>query len=164
MLRHAQANNARLLKAFPKGFSLDEAHRPHITLIQRFVRTEDLDQVCAAAEKVLAGANVTRMQLEAFKYYYVPGKGIGLAGIVVKPTPALLKLQQELISAVAPFTVETRNHRRVHRAARRPRPRRDLDRIRVDVRSETGRRAFQSARQHRGRPPGLPRQNARRTV
>jgi hypothetical protein len=47
------------------------------------------------------------MQLEAFKYYYVPGKGIGLAGIVAKPTPALLKLQQELIGAVAPFTVET---------------------------------------------------------
>ena len=107
MLRHAQANNARLLKAFPKGFSLDEAHRPHITLIQRFVRTEDLDQVYAAAEKVFAGANVTRMQLEAFKYYYIPGKDIGLAGIVVKPTPALLKLQQELIAAVAPFTVET---------------------------------------------------------
>jgi haloacid dehalogenase-like hydrolase/2'-5' RNA ligase superfamily len=107
MLRYAQANNARLLKAFPKGFPLDEAHRPHITLIQRFVRTEDLDQVYAAAEKVLADANVTGMQLEAFKYYYVPGKGIGLAGIVVKPTPALLKLQQELIAAVAPFTVET---------------------------------------------------------
>ena len=86
MLRHAQANNARLLKAFPKGFALDEAHRPHITLIQRFVRTADLDQVYAAAEKVLAGANVTRMQLEAFKYYYVPGKGIGLAGIIMKPT------------------------------------------------------------------------------
>jgi len=107
MLRHAQANNARLLKVFPKGFSLDEAHRPHITLIQRFVRTADLDQVYAAAEKVLAGANVTRMKLEGFKYYYVPGKDIGLAGIVVKPTPALLKLQQELIAAVAPFTVET---------------------------------------------------------
>ena len=107
MLRHAQANNARLLKVFPKGFALDEAHRPHITLIQRFIRTEDLDQVYAAAEKVLAGANVTRMKLEGFKYYYVPGKDIGLAGIVVKPTPALLKLQQELIAAVAPFTVET---------------------------------------------------------
>ena len=107
MLRYAQANNARLLKVFPKGFELDEAHRPHITLIQRFVRTEDLDQVYAAAEKVLAGANVTRMKLEGFKYYYVPGKDIGLAGIVVKPTPALLTLQQGLLAAVAPFTVET---------------------------------------------------------
>ena len=69
MLEHAQANNARLLKVFPKGFALDEAHRPHITLIQRFVRTADLDKVYAAADKVLAGANIPRMQLEAFKYY-----------------------------------------------------------------------------------------------
>ena len=106
MLRHAQANNARLLKVFPKGFELDEAHRPHITLVQRFVRTEQLNQVYSAAE-VLVDANVTRMQLEAFKYYYTPGPGVGVAGIVARPTPALLRVQQELIAAVAPFTVET---------------------------------------------------------
>ena len=107
MLEHAQANNARLLKVFPKGFALDEAHRPHITLIQRFVRTADLDKVYAAAEKVLGDANITRMQLEAFKYYYAPGPGVGVAGIVARPTPALLTLQQSLIAAVAPLTVET---------------------------------------------------------
>ena len=86
MLGRAQANNARLLKVFPKGFALDEAHRPHITLIQRFVRTENLGRVYAATEKILVGSNVTRMQLEAFKYYYVPGPGSGLAGIVARPT------------------------------------------------------------------------------
>jgi hypothetical protein len=107
MLGHAQANNARLLKVFPKGFALDEVHRPHITLIQRFVRTADLDKVYAAAEKVLAGVNITRMQLEAFKYYYTPGPGVGVAGIVARPTPPLLTLQQSLIAAVAPLTVET---------------------------------------------------------
>jgi len=107
MLGRAQANNARLLKVFPKGFVLDEAHRPHITLIQRFVRTADLDKVYAAAKEVLAGANITRMQLEAFKYYYAPGPGVGVAGIVARPTPALLTLQQSLIAAVAPLTVET---------------------------------------------------------
>jgi hypothetical protein len=107
MLRHAQANNARLLNVFPKGFELDETHRPHITLIQRFVRTEALEQLYGAAEKVLAGAAVTRMQLEAFKYYYTPGPGVGVAGIVARPTPALLAMQQALITAVAPFTVET---------------------------------------------------------
>jgi hypothetical protein len=107
MLHHAQANNARLLKVYPKGFALDKAHRPHITLIQRFVRTSDLNQVYAAAEKVLADANVNRMQLEAFKYYYTPGKDVGVAGIDIRPTPALLTLQEELIAAVTPFTVET---------------------------------------------------------
>ena len=107
MLGYAAANNARLLKVFPKGFALDEAHRPHITLIQRFVRTADLNEVYAAAEKVLVGANITRMQLEAFKYYYAPGPGVGVAGIVARSTPALRALQQSLIAAVAPSTVET---------------------------------------------------------
>jgi hypothetical protein len=45
--------------------------------------------------------------LEAFKYYYIPSKNIGLAGVVAKPTPELLKLQQDVITAVAPFTVAT---------------------------------------------------------
>ena len=107
MVGHAQANNARLLKVFPKGFALDDAHRPHITLIQRFVHTAHLDKAYAAAGTVLIDANITRMQLEAFKYYYAPGPGVGVAGIVARPTPALLTLQQSLIAAVAPFTAET---------------------------------------------------------
>ena len=107
MLQHSADNNARLLAVFPKGFSLDATHRPHITLIQRFVRTADLDKVYTAAGQVLARANVTAIKLEAFKYYYIPSGTIGLAGIVAKPTPELLKLQDDIISAVAPFTVET---------------------------------------------------------
>jgi len=107
MLKHCEANNARLLKVYPQGFALDAAHRPHITLIQRFVRTADLEKVYAAAGKVFAAAHLKEMKLEAFKYYYLPTKDIGVAGIVVKPTPELLKLQEELITAVAPFTVET---------------------------------------------------------
>jgi hypothetical protein len=81
MLRHSEANNTRLLKVYPKGFALDSAHRPHITMIQRYVRTADLDKVYAAASQVLARANVTAMKLEAFKYYYLPNKDIGIAGI-----------------------------------------------------------------------------------
>jgi 2'-5' RNA ligase superfamily len=107
MLRHAEANNARLRKVYPQGFALDAAHRPHITLLQRFVRTADLDKVYAAVGTVLAGASVNAMQLEAFKYYYIPAGELGVAGIVARPTPALLTLQAGIIAAVAPFTVET---------------------------------------------------------
>ena len=107
MLQHAEANNARLLKVYPKGFALDAAHRPHITMIQCFVRTADLDKVFAAAHKVLAAANVNAMKLEAFKYYYAPGGAVGVAGICAKPTPELIKLQADIIAAVKPFTVET---------------------------------------------------------
>ena len=59
MIQHAEAANARLLKVFPKGFSLDATHRPHISMLQRYVRTADLDKVYAAAGKVLADEKVT---------------------------------------------------------------------------------------------------------
>jgi hypothetical protein len=107
MLKHAEANNTRLLAVFPKSFALDETHRPHISLIQRFVRTADLASVYDTAGKVFASTNVTAMRLEAFKYYYAPGGAVGVAGICAKPTPEILKLQADLIAAVKPFTVES---------------------------------------------------------
>lgn len=39
MMHHAHADNARLLKTFPKGFSLDATHHAHVTMLQQFVRT-----------------------------------------------------------------------------------------------------------------------------
>ena len=107
MIQHASDANARLLKVFPKGFALDAAHRPHITMLQRYVRTADLDKVNAAVGNVLAGENVTTWKLKAFKYYYIPADEIGLAGIVIEPTDDLLRLQHKLVEAVAPFTVNT---------------------------------------------------------
>jgi hypothetical protein len=107
MLEAAETNNARLLKAFPNGFALDAAHSPHITLIQRFVRTADLDKVYAAAGKVIGAAHVNSMKLTATGYYYAPGGAVGVAGIVAKPTPELLKLQADVIAAIAPFTEPT---------------------------------------------------------
>src|SRR3954465_4805394 len=59
MLRHAQATNDRLRKVYPKGFALDASHHPHITLVQRFVLTENLDKAYLAVGKVFASANVT---------------------------------------------------------------------------------------------------------
>ena len=107
MIRHAKANNARLLGVYPKGFALDATHNPHVTLLQQFVRTTDLDKVYAAADKVLANYKPTSWKLKAVKYYYIPDPPIGIAGIVIEPTDDLIRLQQELLDAVAPFTVKT---------------------------------------------------------
>lgn len=107
MLQHSQAVNDRLLKVFPKGFALDATHRPHITLVQRFVLTENLEKVYAAVGKVFASTDVTGLKLEAIKYYYIPDKDLGLSGIVIKPTPELIKLEMQVIDAVTPFTVKT---------------------------------------------------------
>ena len=106
MLARSADNNARLLKAHPAGFSLDEAHTPHITLLQCFVPPANLGKVYAAAGQVLAAADLTGMKLEAFKYYYAPGGEVGVAGICAKPTAEILKLQADIIAAVKPFTVE----------------------------------------------------------
>ena len=107
MVQRAEAVNARLRGVFPEGFALDASHRPHVTLVQRFVRTADLDQAYAAAGQAIANDDVTGLKLEAFKYYYIPDKDLGLSGIVFKPTPELLKVEQDVIDAVAPFTVNT---------------------------------------------------------
>jgi hypothetical protein len=106
MLQHAAANNARLLGFFPNGFALDETHAPHITMLQCFVRREDLTELYAALEKVFAAANVNAMKLEAFKLYYIPaGGGLGVAGIVAKVTLELRKLQADIIAAAIPFNL-----------------------------------------------------------
>ena len=107
MVQHAMAANARLRKSFPKGFALDETHQPHITMLQQFVRTDELDKVFAAANAVMAKEKPTAWTLKAFKYYYIPAPPIGLAGIVVEPTEDLHRLQDALIKAVEPYTVKT---------------------------------------------------------
>src|SRR4029077_4771885 len=47
MLALANGGNARMLTSVPSppGFGLDQHHQPHITALQRYVRTADLDNV-----------------------------------------------------------------------------------------------------------------------
>ena len=107
MMQHAKAANARLLRNFPKGFTLDATHHPHVTMLQQFVRTPDLEKVYAAAAGVMAKERPAGWQLKAIKYYYIPASPFGVAGIVIEPTEDLHRLQDELIAAVEPYTVKT---------------------------------------------------------
>jgi hypothetical protein len=107
MVRRAKDANARLLKSFPKGFALDETHHPHVSVLQQFVRTDDLDKIFAAANAIMVKEKPAAWMLRAFKYYYIPDPPFGLAGIVVEPTDDLRRLQDELITAVKPYTVKT---------------------------------------------------------
>ena len=105
MIEKATAANQRLLKAFPEGFALDEAHTPHISVLQRYVKTADLDKVYQAVDNLLAGEKPASWELKAYKYFYVVWDDLGLAGISIEPTDDLISYQQKLIDAVAPFTV-----------------------------------------------------------
>ena len=103
MVERASAANARLRADFPGGFALDADHAPHITVVQRFVRTADLDGVKAAVAAAAGDVDLAGLELEATGYYYLPWEGLGVPGITVARTPALLDLQQSIIDAVAPF-------------------------------------------------------------
>lgn len=107
MLQKSAANNARLLKVYPQGFALDDTHRPHITLLQTFVRSADLEKIYVVTEKIMGRAKVNAMKLQAFKYYYAPAGALGVAGISAKPTAEILKLQADIIAAMQPFMVKT---------------------------------------------------------
>jgi len=107
MVQNAEAANAGLLKNFPKGFTLGDSHKPHISVMGGYVYTANLDKVYAAAGKVLASEKVMSWKLKAFKYYYIPLKEIGLGGIVVEPTADLVRLQKKLIDTLAPFMSPT---------------------------------------------------------
>ena len=106
MLQHANAANERLRKAYPEGFALGETHQPHISCLQRYVRTAELDDVYEAVDEVLASEKPTTWKLRAYKYYYLPWKDIGLGGIVIEPSDDFIRYQQKLIDAVTPFTAK----------------------------------------------------------
>jgi 2'-5' RNA ligase len=107
LMQNVKAVNARLLRDTPEGFAFDATHKPHITLLQRYVLTEHLDGLYAAVDRILANRKGIDLKLQASRYDYTIWKNKGIGILVVEPTPALRALQQQLIEAVAPFTVKT---------------------------------------------------------
>jgi phosphoserine phosphatase/2'-5' RNA ligase len=105
-VERAQVANARLREDYPDGFALDANHAPHITLLQRFVRTADLDEVANAVAAVLRAEPSMNWECHAIGYYALADKDLRLVGIVIEPTEDLRRLQQRIMDAVAPFAVE----------------------------------------------------------
>ena len=52
MMQVAADWNAKMREQSPEGFQLDPEHAPHITLVQRFVATADVDKVLEAVDAV----------------------------------------------------------------------------------------------------------------
>ena len=107
MLQHASALNARLRGSFPKGYSLDATHSPHVTMLQRYVRTADLPNVYAAVGKIVAANNPAGWKFQAFKIDHAVWSGLAVTVILAKPPQRVLQAQQQLIDAIAPYTVDS---------------------------------------------------------
>ena len=118
MLAHCKANNARLLKVYPKGFALDAAHTPHITMLQCFVRTADLDKVYAAEDKVSRGRQGERDEAGCLQILLRPRRRGGRRGHLRKADAGNPQAAGGRHCRSEAVHAGNRPHRRVHRRAR----------------------------------------------
>jgi hypothetical protein len=105
-VQHAKTINARMRQSVPDGFTLDATHQPHITTLQRYVRTAQLDQLYDAVAATIAATDTASLTYQAVAIRHtdwgVPGQG--LAVIVIQPSPTVLEFQAALLAAVTPYT------------------------------------------------------------
>jgi hypothetical protein len=104
-LARARELNVRMRRSVPTGFALDATHQPHITTLQRYVRTAALGEVFHVVETAIAATDAASLAYRAIAIRHadwgVPGQG--LAVIVIEPTPQVLDLQARLLAAVTAF-------------------------------------------------------------
>ena len=106
-IERAREVNRRMPLSIPAGITLDDTHLPHITMLQRYLITANLDQAYAAIEATLAATDVAALS------YHVPGitysehwgpPGEAAAVLGVQPNQPVLDLRAALLAAVTPFT------------------------------------------------------------
>lgn len=110
MMALARDWNARLRQSVPGGFALDQNHTPHITLLQRYLRTDQLDAAFAAAAAAFAAVPATDLHLTAVKLAHMTvatAPRVGLAGLLIKAGPSVLALQSALLDALTPCIAAT---------------------------------------------------------
>jgi hypothetical protein len=103
----AREVNGRLLESvpLPKGWALDDTHRPHITTLQRYVRTADLEQVYEAVERTVTATDLSALAYTATKITHADWGFPGIAPTVlsVETNAAVLDFQAELLASIDPF-------------------------------------------------------------
>jgi hypothetical protein len=104
-IERAQEVNARLLESMPQGWKLDDTHQPHITTLQRYVRTADLHQVYDAIEKTVTETDMSTLSYQAKNITHADWgfPGYGPTVLLVQVSPKVLDFQTELVAAVSPF-------------------------------------------------------------
>jgi hypothetical protein len=104
-IERAREVNAKLLESMPQGWKLDDTHQPHITTLQRYVRTADLDKVYDAVERTVSDTNMAALSYQALGITHADWgfPGYGPTVLKVEVSPKVLDFQAELVSALEPF-------------------------------------------------------------
>jgi hypothetical protein len=98
----ATALNVRVRATERRGFALDATHVPHVTVVQQYVRREDVGSVGAAIQKVLE-TTPAPMELEVVGVDASPWSGSTMASLRVGPAPALMRFQEAVVAALIPL-------------------------------------------------------------
>lgn len=106
-IARARQVNARLLESIPAppGWVLDDTHQPHITTLQRYVRTDDLGGVYEAVEKTVAATDMASLAYQAASITHADWgfPGYGPTVLLVQVSSEVLDFQADLVAAIAPF-------------------------------------------------------------
>jgi hypothetical protein len=107
MSERAKQLNGQLRQSYPQGFALNATHVPHISILHRYVSAETLPKVFAAIEQVAAKHPLGGLTLTATGLEQSPWQGHQVTSIKVEKTPELTALQDELVAALRPYSVES---------------------------------------------------------
>jgi hypothetical protein len=109
LMEKALPTNAQLRRNYAAGFALDAAHPPYLPLARCFLRASDFEAATAAVTKALAGAQLAELPLRATGYDDTLQGGVAVTSFVVESAPALLRLQEKVAAAIAPFATRGGN-------------------------------------------------------
>jgi len=79
------------------GLRLDEAHVPHVTLTQQFVRIDEIDTIFGRVDEVLHGQAPLTLHVTG------GGRGAGSVWMALERTEALARLHERLMDALGEF-------------------------------------------------------------
>lgn len=90
----AMATSAALPAEESRGLRLDGDHLPHVTLMQLFARTNEMDEVMARVEDTLRGVAPLALRVTG------AGHGAGTVSMTVEKAPPLVALHERLMEAL----------------------------------------------------------------
>ncbi|MBF32427.1 MAG: hypothetical protein CL529_14805 [Aequorivita sp.] len=96
--------NSLINQSNPETIKLDKNHVPHITLLQSFIKEEDLPKVNGALEGLFK--TIKNDSLKAESLFYYKDKAESFSMIAVEKNEQLLKLHQKVIELVRPYIVK----------------------------------------------------------
>src|SRR6185436_3921846 len=92
MMERAKSVNARLRRNYAEGFTFDESHVPHLTLVQRYVRADDVDALARALARYLRPGPMLPIDLQATGYEAASSDAIRTVVCLVERAAGLIHL------------------------------------------------------------------------